>query len=1020
MKNFPSHRFAGLLTALLIAATLSLPVSPVAGARNLQHQASEIHAVPADGFVIQEQDGAAHCRAATTAEAPLLQPGNAADLRVIYAGRSAAEQQTGLVITLVSTAQLDAAPTAKAAFIRAAQRWENLIQSPLNIIINVDFGTTRFGTPFPSGVIGSTSVQILQLSYPDLRNSLLQAGTGAAKAQLYGLLPPSLLPTDIGNASSALAASSVLRALGVLPPAADPAAEQAQLGSPPSIGFNSALNFDFDPSDGIAAGKLDFEATAAHEIGHALGFNSTVGLKELDASAPIVPAALDFFRFRPGVTNATFTATQRILSSGDPHILFDGAQTLALSTGRPDGSGGDGRQASHWKDDTFTSNYIGIMDPTLTIGVRGEITDNDLTAYDLLGYRLRGRLPELKTDDGSVETGLIADGLLVVNRLTPASYPSTLQKIRVFIAHAVNQPDPSGAQIRLVAFNAANLGNTPPSNVTLLLNQTVTIPVTTANGFVDFFINNGPTINAGDWYVGYQAPTPAAGVAFWLDTSGPQQQRAFSSNNGGLNWQGPLQSSGGTPQPANVLIRAVTFNAAPAPSCTYTIAPTSQNVTANGGPGTVNIATATGCAWFATTNSSFLTINGGASGTGNGAVNFNVAANTSNSPRTGTLTIAGKTFTVTQAGATQQNPVPALTSLSPSAATAGGPSFTLTVNGNNFVNGAAVRWNGNARTTTFVSATQLTAQVLASDIATAGTAQVTVFNPAPGGGVSNALNFTINAAVSNVVTINAASFSTDRRVAPDSLAAAFGTFITQNNRNFSAPAGVLPLPTTLGGVQLRINGVSAGLLFVGLQQINFQVPASLADAASATVTVTNSDGSTRTGTVTVQRAAPGLFSAASNGQGVAIGLTTFDGVNFQPVFNPGPPPSERPVSPGTAQRKNILVLFGTGFKLVGAANITLTLQNFTLRVQFVGAVPGLASLDQINAEIPPEAAGLGSLELQISARIPNDAALQRSNKTTIRMAAAGATPPPLAHTISENQPRGTQGAQGVFRQDQQD
>jgi hypothetical protein len=90
------------------------------------------------------------------------------------------------------------------------------------------------------------------------------------------------------------------------------------------------------------------------------------------------------------------------------------------------------------------------------------------------------------------------------------------------------------------------------------------------------------------------------------------------------------------------------------------------------------------------------------------------------------------------------NPVPALTSLSPSSATAGGAAFTLTVNGVNFVSGATVRWNGTERTTTYGSATQLTATIPAADIVAAGTAQVTVFNPAPGGGASNALTFTIN------------------------------------------------------------------------------------------------------------------------------------------------------------------------------------------------------------------------------------------------------------------------------------
>src|SRR6202035_1373733 len=95
-----------------------------------------------------------------------------------------------------------------------------------------------------------------------------------------------------------------------------------------------------------------------------------------------------------------------------------------------------------------------------------------------------------------------------------------------------------------------------------------------------------------------------------------------------------------------------------------------------------------------------------------------------------------QTFTI-------NNPAPTETSLSPTSATAGGAAFTLTVNGTGFVSTSAVKFNGAVKTTTFVSATKLTAAITAADIATAGTASVTVTNPAPGG-VSNAVSFTIN------------------------------------------------------------------------------------------------------------------------------------------------------------------------------------------------------------------------------------------------------------------------------------
>lgn len=88
-------------------------------------------------------------------------------------------------------------------------------------------------------------------------------------------------------------------------------------------------------------------------------------------------------------------------------------------------------------------------------------------------------------------------------------------------------------------------------------------------------------------------------------------------------------------------------------------------------------------------------------------------------------------------------PLPVASSLSPTTASPGDPGFTLTVNGSSFVTGARVLWNGSARLTTFVSATQLTADIPASDLASTTRAVVTVENPAPGGGTSGPLGFTV-------------------------------------------------------------------------------------------------------------------------------------------------------------------------------------------------------------------------------------------------------------------------------------
>ena len=95
--------------------------------------------------------------------------------------------------------------------------------------------------------------------------------------------------------------------------------------------------------------------------------------------------------------------------------------------------------------------------------------------------------------------------------------------------------------------------------------------------------------------------------------------------------------------------------------------------------------------------------------------------------------------------ATLGNPVPTITGLSPFFAAPEGSAFTLTVNGTGFVNGAVVRWNSLDRATTRVSSTQLTAAIDAADIVTEGTASVTVFNPTPDGGLSNAVSFLVGA-----------------------------------------------------------------------------------------------------------------------------------------------------------------------------------------------------------------------------------------------------------------------------------
>lgn len=132
------------------------------------------------------------------------------------------------------------------------------------------------------------------------------------------------------------------------------------------------------------------------------------------------------------------------------------------------------------------------------------------------------------------------------------------------------------------------------------------------------------------------------------------------------------------------------------------------------------------------------------SGSPSSSGNFNFTVEVSDSSLPAPITATKAFSLVVSAGA------PVLTSLNPSAAAAGSPALTLTVNGTNFVSSSTVRWNGSNRTTTFVSSSQLTAAIPATDVASPGTATVTVANP--GGSTSNALTFTVSPAALTITT----------------------------------------------------------------------------------------------------------------------------------------------------------------------------------------------------------------------------------------------------------------------------
>ncbi|HEU4389524.1 MAG TPA: NF038122 family metalloprotease [Blastocatellia bacterium] len=379
----------GSLLAMLAGLGAAASRSKTTGSQSVDYAA-----VPSDGYVLFASSQGAECREATPQEAELIKQPVSVEMHSIP--RVRLSDAGGLTINLRGTNQLEGFPEAKAAYIRAAARWEAVIQDPLSIIINVDFGPNRFGTPF-GPELGSTYTQSLvgQQLYNNVRTRLIAGASSQRETTLYLGLPLPNVPTDAGAGSLAMISTSAdLRALGILGVNAklNPTDEGLPSDTPvPAVGLNSAVRFDFNPDDGIDMDKVDFDAVATHEIGHVLGLMSSVGVLETNPADPsgIAPTVWDLFRFRPGITQGTFATAPRVLSSGGTHLFFDGVKTVQLSTGRLDGSHGDGFPAAHWKDNSLTGEYLGIMDPRIDYGERDIIANNDLVALDTIGYQIR-------------------------------------------------------------------------------------------------------------------------------------------------------------------------------------------------------------------------------------------------------------------------------------------------------------------------------------------------------------------------------------------------------------------------------------------------------------------------------------------------------------------------------------------------------------------------------------------------------------------------------------------------------
>ncbi|HET7216142.1 MAG TPA: IPT/TIG domain-containing protein [Terriglobia bacterium] len=168
----------------------------------------------------------------------------------------------------------------------------------------------------------------------------------------------------------------------------------------------------------------------------------------------------------------------------------------------------------------------------------------------------------------------------------------------------------------------------------------------------------------------------------------------------------------------------------------------------------------------------------------------------------------------------QNNPKPAINSLSPSTALAGVGGTTVTVAGTGFIRTSTAQWNGSNRPTTFVSSAQLQVALSAADLAAAGSGQITVVNPAPGGGTSSAASFAINNPAPQISAISPTSATT-----LDS-----GSTVTITGTGFIATSavtwnGAAHIATYVSATELQLTLQVSDVAAVGTAQIAVVNPA---------------------------------------------------------------------------------------------------------------------------------------------------------------------------------------------------
>jgi len=258
-----------------------------------------------------------------------------------------------------------------------------------------------------------------------------------------------------------------------------------------------------------------------------------------------------------------------------------------------------------------------------------------------------------------------------------------------------------------------------------------------------------------------------------------------------------------------------------------------------------------------------------------------------------------------------------------------------------------------------------------------------VLDGAAAGGVSATAAFrmtifgTESPAVSVLSSISAASL-TQGFVAPESIVSGFGV----NLATATEVAGSVPLPTTLAGVSVAVTDSegrqrSAPLFFVSPEQINYQIPpgTSLGEGAVSVLRGIDPLGGNvlASGNVQVANVAPALFSANSDGRGVAAALFLRVQSGGSQAFEQTAqfdPARDRfvslPIDLGPESDQVFLILFGTGIRLRGSEAVTATVGGEAAEVLYAGAQPEFVGVDQVNLRVPRSLAGRGEVDIVIT------------------------------------------------------